>query len=95
MFSKKAKEKTELDKAIDSVLEEMSALTADSEEYAKDVKQLAELYKIRAGERREQVSINTVLSVGGSLLGIGMIILFERNNVVTSKALSFIIKPKA
>lgn len=95
MFSKKVKEKTKLDEAIDLVHEDMKMLDADQDSYAKMVKQLAELYKIRSGQQKEKVSINNLITVGGSLLGIGMIIVFERNNVVTSKALSFVLKPRA
>lgn len=93
MFINKAPmEKSLLDEAIDDIFREMSVMNADSKEYARMVKQLEKLYKLREGKKTENMSKDTMAIVIGNLLGIGMIVGYERMNVVTSKALNLLIK---
>lgn len=87
--------KSGLDKAIDSVLHEMESLTADSPEFERMVNQLEKLYKMKQSVAPARISPETVLTVAGNLAGIGMILGYEKANVITSKALNFIIKPRA
>ena len=88
-------EKSGLDKAIDSVLREMESLTADSPEFERMVNQLDKLYKMKQSVAPARISPEVVLTVAGNLAGIGMILGYEKANVITSKALNFIIKPRA
>lgn len=93
MFAKKSQTETiGLQKAIDDLLNEMNSVTGDTEEYSKMVKQLAELYKIREQSAPKRISPDTAAIVAGNLIGIFVIVGHERANVVTSKALSFVMK---
>ncbi len=93
MFTKKMNEPTGLEKAIDSVLSEMEALNSDDAEYAKMVDQLEKLYKIR-NNNTNRVSPDTLAIIAGNIAGILLIIHHEKANVVTSKAMSFVMKLK-
>lgn len=94
MFESNSVKKTDLDKAIDSVFQEMETINADSEEYSKMVQQLETLYKIRSSTKDNRVDVNTVVTVAGNLLGIVMILNYERLHIVTTKALGFVMKTK-
>lgn len=83
-----------LDAAIDQILLEMKDHTSDSKEYAQMVDQLDKLYKIKAATAPDRVSLDTLVAVGGNLLGILAILNFERVNVITTKALGFVLKSK-
>jgi hypothetical protein len=85
-------EKTGLDEAIDSALTDLQGFTAETEEYARTVDQLTKLYAIKDQERPKSVSPDTLAIVAGNLLGIVVIVGHERANVVTSKALNFVLK---
>jgi len=86
-------ELTALEKAIDQVLKEMETVTADSPEFAKMVDRLVTLHKALP-EKERKVKWDTLITVAGNLAGIVMILSFERAHVVTSKALSFVLKSK-
>lgn len=89
-----------LDAAITHVLDHMSEVKCESEEYAKLVDHLAKLYKMKeidAAVRAEvensrRVSPDTMAIVGANLLGILMIIGHERANVIATKALGLLTK---
>lgn len=83
-------EKSGLEKAIDEVFREMATRSSDSDEYAKMVDQLSKLYSLK--ETPKRVSPDTLAIVVGNLAGIILIVGHERMNVVTSKALSFVLK---
>lgn len=95
MFSfKPPPEKTPLDEAIDKLHSEMSTHRGDTEEYAKMVKQLTKLYSLKEINPPKRVSPDTLLIVLTNLFGIFMIIRHEETNVMTSKAMNFVLKPK-
>ena len=83
-----------LENIIDSVLTELNSVNADSDEFAKMVDQLEKLYKIKDTQKPDRVKMDTLLPVVGNLFGIVAILGFERAHVVTSKALSFVLKTK-
>lgn len=93
MFIKKQKEETPLlDEAIADVYREMTVCNADSAEYAKMVKQLEKLYKIKGRNVPESVSSDTKAIIIGNLVGILIIVGYERTNIATSRALMFLFK---
>lgn len=95
MFAKKPQtEKTGLEKAIDGLHTELNSVLADTEEYSKIADQLVKLYKLREYDTPKRVSPDTLVLVAGNLLGIAMIVGHERAHVVTSKAMSFVLKLK-
>lgn len=86
---------TKIDEAITSLLSEMAGYDPHTDEYAKMVDQLDKLYKMKVLNKDEnRVSKDTLLAVGANLLGIVLILGYERAHVVTSKALSFILKTR-
>ena len=56
---------------------------------------LERLYKIKKEHTSEKVDANTKAVVAGNLLGIAMILNYERVHVVSSKALGFVMKSKS
>lgn len=86
------KKKSEIDEEIHSVLCNMSTYAPDSDEYTKMTKNLEMLYKAKSYEKDRRVSKDTVLVVAGNLLGIAIILGYEKANVITSKALGFVLK---
>lgn len=94
MFRKKHHEPSPVDEAIAELVSEMKATTGDTPEYATMVKNLEGLIKAKSHEKDRRFSPDTLLIVGGNLVGILMILNFERVGVVTSKALSFVLKSK-
>lgn len=95
MFNLMAKdEESPLDKAINQVFSEMESLTADSDEYAKMVNRLEQLYKLKCPEKANKLSKDAILAVVGNLAGIVLILGYERAHVVASKALGFVLKSR-
>ncbi|MCX7817542.1 MAG: hypothetical protein N2317_08575 [Syntrophales bacterium] len=94
MFEKitKRDKRTNLEKEIDSVILTMSSYKPDSDEYEAMAKNLEMLYKAKTHERVRHVSPDTIALVAGNLLGIVLILGYEKANVITSKALGFVIK---
>ena len=86
----------ELTDAITKALIELQNHEPYSAEYVKALEQIEKLYKLRnpKPELRKPVSMDTVWVVAGNLLGIGMIIGYEKAHVISSKALGFILKAR-
>ncbi len=94
MSKKKANPTAKLDEVIDRLHAEMSELEAHSEEFSKMADQLEKLYKIRNTQRPVIVDRNALIAVAGNLAGIVTILMFERDGIITSKALGFVTKTK-
>lgn len=93
MFTKKIPtEEIGLKEAIDRLLFAMQGRDCDSEEYATMADQLSKLYKLREFNTSRRVSPDTVAVIAGNIVGILLILNYERLNVVTSKALNFAMK---
>jgi hypothetical protein len=81
--------------AINQIYSAMLKADPGSEEYAKMVNAVTALEKVKDAKRahnREIVSI--VANIVASLAGIGLIIRHEQFNVITTKALGLLRKPK-
>jgi hypothetical protein len=90
MFTENSDGKSGLDNAIDKVFTEMSGESSDSEEYSKMVEQLVRLYSLKPKSKR--VSPDTLAIVLGNLLGVLIIVGYERAHIMTSKATNFVLK---
>lgn len=74
-----------LEEQIAAVYTEMNVVGVDSEEYPTMLKHLERLYELKASKkRREPVSRDMMLSVGGNLLGLLLILGYEQRHVITS-----------
>jgi hypothetical protein len=91
-ITRKKDNRTNLEKEIDSVLAIMSSYQPGSDEYTTMTKNLELLYKAKSHQSDRRVSPDTVVTVVGSLLGMVMIMTYERTEVITTKALGFILK---
>lgn len=88
----KKDDKPNIDKEIKNLLLELDELSPTSDEYQTILENVERLSKAKSYEQKSGLSPDTVAVVAGNLLGIAMIIWHERVNVITSKALGFIIK---
>lgn len=84
-----------LQELIELVQTQMLLEGADSEKFREMNDQLERLYAMKKSNRSSRVSPDALVAVAGNLLGIGLILQHERLHVVTSKALSFVMKSKA
>jgi len=90
MFAVKPREKENLDIAIDLLISRMSV--ADPDETARLVDQVSKLVKCKEALTPKPISRDTILLVAGNLVGILLILNYEKAGVVTSRALNFVMK---
>lgn len=83
-----------LETTIDHLISEMASREGDSEEYTKMTDNLETLYKLKLEDKPDRVKLDTIAIVAGNLLGIIIIVGFEKSHVMTSKALSNLLKPR-
>ncbi len=95
MLIKKQQKPTGLDEAISEVLRDMKGFASDADEYSAMVDQLVKLHCLKENEKSQGVSKDTLLIVAGNLLGIVMILSYEKTNVITTRALQFMLKKGA
>ena len=86
------KDKTNLEKEIDRVIESLSTYQPGTKEYLGISEDLERLYKTKALERDRRISPDTIAVVAGNLLGIALILGWEKTGVITSKALGFVLR---
>lgn len=78
---------------INDLQEQMLETNYDTEEYARMLNQLSTLYKLKELDRpKPQISRDTLVLVAGNLVGILMILNYEKVGVVTSRAIGFVTK---
>lgn len=95
MFTrKKISEPTALDVLIDEVQSRWFQTEPDSDDCAKLLNQLTKLYELQATNSPKTVSPDVLVSAIASLAGILAILSFEKTNVLTSKAIGFVLKLK-
>jgi hypothetical protein len=66
----------------------------ESPEYKKIIRHVEDLTKLIDAQRREKLNVNTVLVVLGNAGIAGLVLWFERDNVVKTKLHSFMHKAK-
>lgn len=83
-----------LDVTIAELLADMKGYSGDDPEYATMLAELERLYKLKTENRRRfAVSPDTAAIVVGNLVGIFVIVAYERGHVMTTRAKDFIVKP--
>ena len=80
----------ELERAINVLSKEMP----DSDDYAKMLTSVERLYEMKDAKVSTSISKDTLAIVGANLVGIFMILKHEFAHPITSKALSFVLRPK-
>jgi len=87
--------RTNLEKEIDRVIDEMSKLKPESKEYSTMSENLVKLNTLKDTEKSCKVKPDTKWLVGGNLIGLGLILGYEKINIITSKAMGYLIKGRA
>lgn len=93
MFAR-GKEPTLVDAAMERAFSELRGQSVASDEYAKNLDGIVKLHKMREDEKPPGVSPDTVTLVAANLIGILLIIRHEHVNVITSRAMNALIKPR-
>lgn len=94
MFIKKMNDENEhLSRTMERLFSKLEDHEPDSPEYSDTLEKLERLHKLRTPQK-DAVSKDALIAVAGNLLGIGMILSYERVHIVTSKALSLIVKSR-
>lgn len=86
--------RTNLEKEIDRLIDSMSLEDPNSDEYAAQEEKLEKLIGLRvkllqaekSSEARKKIDPNVIISIVGELLGMGLIMNFERLHIITTKA---------
>ena len=81
-----------LDEEILSLIEELKSMDKNDPDYVKISDNLKVLCAARELKDPGGISLETLVSVGASLIGLFAILNFERTGVITSKAMSWIWK---
>jgi hypothetical protein len=88
----------ELDGPITHLISEMEGMDYGSDEHAAATQSLKVLMEARIADiairRAPIIDPNAIISVAASLTGIIAILSFEKANVITTKAVGFVVKPK-
>lgn len=87
------KDSSHLELAFDRAVRDLKSHEITSEEYARKLEVAIKLHKMIMEERSSSVSKDTMAMIGANLLGIFMIIKHEHVNVITSRAMNWVIKP--
>lgn len=90
MFARKPNETSGLDALIDKVQLKMLDMDCVTDQYATMVDRLSKLYKLKEAALPKRVSYDTWAALAGNLLGIILILNYEKTGVVTSKAIGFV-----
>lgn len=93
MFSR-TREPSLLELATDRALRELEKHQMDSPDYAKTLESTIKLHKLKLEEKTFSVSKDTLVVVAANLVGILMILRYEHANVITSRAMNLILKPR-
>lgn len=89
-----SKSNAKLEKAMDELVVQLGDHPESSDEYGAILERMSKLHKIQEDRKPESISPNTALTVAANLIGIAVIVRHEHLNVITSKALSFVLRPR-
>lgn len=91
----KAKQpKTPLQDAFDRALRKLDEHEVGSDEYNAVLEEVNKLHKMLVEDRPDQVSMDTAAVIAANILGILLIIRHEHVNVIASKAMERVLRPK-
>jgi hypothetical protein len=88
------KRNTYVDNEISKITSQLQDLEPKSEEYDTLLNRLEKLHKMRQDEKPDQLSSDTLALVAANLFGILLIIRHEHVNVISSKAMGTLIRPR-
>lgn len=85
---------TQLELTIQELHSDMKGHDPDTPEYELMMGELERLYALKEKEQKHRVSPDTLAIVIGNLVGILIIVKFERGAVMVSKAKDYVLRPK-
>lgn len=88
----KRDKRTNLDKEIDSIIEVLNKTQPASDEYKTISANLKTLYEAKAAIKNKNISADVLANIAGNLIGLVLILNYEKIGVITSKALGFVIR---
>jgi hypothetical protein len=91
-LKKQPEQKSDLDKAIDRLFDDLQTHDPETDKYAAIVTQLEKLYTLRCNSKPATVSKDTLYIVGGNIVVALIIVSFEKTHVITTKMISFLLK---
>jgi hypothetical protein len=91
MFSRTSEHRS-LDLEIDRAFRELKLKDVGTPEYVKILNVISTLTEMKEKEKPSEVSKDTMATIGANLLGIFMIIKHEHVNVITSRAMSLLMR---
>lgn len=92
MLGRKPKEiDSKLDKASDKLLNQMLEEEVSRQSFSVDLAHLERIRSLRTNNKK-RLDPNTMALVAGNLLGILIIVIYEQNHVMASKAKDFILR---
>ncbi len=86
------RKKSKLDVVIDSITEKMLKLEPNSDEYTTMAKNLETISKAKSYEKERGIKPDTIILGVVNLIGIILILKHEQVDIITTKALSFVLK---
>lgn len=86
------KEQRPIDKEVDRVLSVMKGMDPKDEDYATVVQNLKVLCEARSKKAAFPIEPEAILNAAASILGIVLILQYERLHVVTTRAINFVRK---
>lgn len=94
MFTLKFKktEPTPLEIELERLLSVLETLPPTAEEYAAVADQVVKLYKLKEVDSKKLVSPDAMAAAATNLAGLLLILNYEHAHVLTSKAVSFVMK---
>jgi hypothetical protein len=92
LFTKRTGHDTQLEAELDRALTQLTTKKVDSEEYAKIMNHVEKLHKMKESEKPSRVSADTWALIAANLAGILLVVGYEHGHVITSKAMSSVLK---
>jgi hypothetical protein len=93
LFTKKTETDLRFEAEINGELTRMRQLSPTTPEYQASLKAVTKLIKLRdSNKNSRKISPDTLAIVLGNLAGVLLIVTYEKHNIVTSKALTFVQK---
>lgn len=93
MFFQKSENDLRFEAELNGLLIRMKQFDPTTPEYQASLKAYSKLIKLRSSEKNaRKISPDTLAIVLGNLAGVLLIVSYEKHNIVTSKALTFVQK---
>jgi hypothetical protein len=94
MFTRKTRHKSQLETETERVLTHLASQQIDSDEYPKALEYAIKLQKMKEEEKPSTLHPDTILLAATNIVGIMLIIRHEHVNVITSRAMQLVSKPR-